>query len=294
MTRVEADALPDGDGLTVVVNPSSGPSDPAGFSDEIRQELPAALVVESSSPDVEAELRARVNGCRAIGIAGGDGSVSSAASIAAAARKPLFVVPGGTLNHFARDLGVESVADAARAVREGTAVTVDRGLVDGRTFLNTASFGTYPEVVDARESIERRIGKWPALAVALGRVLRTAEPTEVEIDGCTDRIWLAFIGNCCYEPHGLAPRHRSRLDDGKLDVRLVHAGLPWARTRVIGAALVGRVAHSRTFSRRVVVELRIRCAAGALRLASDGETFEGHAEVVVCKAPEPLTVYAPV
>ncbi len=295
LTRVEVEPLPHGAGLTVVVNPSSGSSDADDFVEEIRKALPAARVVEpSSSEDVDAELRAQVDACRALGIAGGDGSVGAAASIAAEARKPLFVVPAGTLNHFARDLGVDSVAEAARAVLEGTAISVDRGVIDGRTFLNTASFGTYAEVVDARESIERRIGKWPALAVALARVLRTAEPTDVEIDGRREQIWLAFIGNCCYTPLGLAPRHRSRLDDGNLDVRLVHASLPWARTRVIGAALIGRVAHSRAFSRRVVGKLRIRCSAGPLRLASDGETFEGHSEVVVRKAPEPLTVYAPV
>ena len=110
-------------------------------------------------------------GC-AIGVAGGDGSINAAAAIAAETGKPLFVVPGGTLNHFAYALGLESIADAARAVRDGRAVSVDRAVIDGHTFVNTASIGSYVDLVDAREKLEDRIGKWPAVVVALVRVLR--------------------------------------------------------------------------------------------------------------------------
>ncbi|MBV8951898.1 MAG: NAD(+)/NADH kinase [Actinobacteria bacterium] len=295
LTRIDAPALPAGRGLTVIVNPSSGPSDSDELVAQIRHALPAATILEPDDPDdVDARLREHAPGATAIGIVGGDGSVSGAAAVAADAGKPLVVVPGGTLNHFARDLGVETVAGVARAVEKGEAVAVQRGLVDGRTFLNTASFATYPQLVDAREALEHRVGKWPALAVALARVLRRENAIDVEIDGYAARIWVAFVGNGMYEPAGLAPRRRASLDDGVLDVRLVNAHGRWARTRVIGAALVGRVPRCRAFDRRVVKELRVRCLAGALRLAADGETFDGGDDVLIRLAPEPLALYSPV
>lgn len=294
LTRREAAALEAGAGLTVIVNPSSGTTEGDDVAAEIRRALPSATVIEpSDSDDLEAQLRSHAQRGRAIGIAGGDGSVSVAAAVAAEADKPLAVFPAGTLNHFARDLGVETVADAARAVVSGSAIAVQRGLVNGRTFLNTASFATYPQLVDVRESLEDRIGKWPALAVALARVLRTEDPITVELDGRPECIWVSFVGNCRYEPPGLAPRSRDSLADGRLDVRLVNARVRGARTRVIGAALLGRVHRSRAFERRVVEQLRVRCPDGPLRLAADGETFDGDSEVLIRPAAEPLTVYSP-
>ena len=50
-------------------------------------------------------------------------------------------------------------------------------------FLNAASVGVYPELVAAREKLEERIGKWPALLVAMIRVLRGYDPIEIEVDG---------------------------------------------------------------------------------------------------------------
>ncbi len=122
-------------------------------------------------------------GARAIGIVGGDGSINAAASVALEHDCPLVVIPGGTLNHFARDLGVNTVADAIGAVQSGDLVAVDVGTIDGHAFLNTASFGSYSKLVEAREKLEHSIGKWAALAVALFRVLRDDTPFDVTIDG---------------------------------------------------------------------------------------------------------------
>lgn len=283
---------PDGGGLVVVINPSAGSSGDA--ADELRKELPDAEVVElGEGDDLEAALNeAASRGC-VIGVAGGDGSINAAASIAAKAGKPLFVVPGGTLNHFAYALGLESIADAARAVREGRAVAVDRGLIADHTFVNTASIGSYVDLVDARERLEDRIGKWPAVLVALFGVLRRAEPLDLEIDGVRRTVWMVFIGNCSYHPSGFTPSWRERLDDGKLDVRIVDGTRPYSRTRLLASVLTGRLATCRAYEHRYVASMHFKSLDGRLRLARDGETFDGPAEFTICKAPEPLLVYVP-
>ncbi|MGH3780413.1 MAG: diacylglycerol kinase family protein [Pseudonocardiaceae bacterium] len=73
---------------------------------------------------MEAELDAAVAPVRALGVAGGDGTVAAVAAVAAGRGLPLVVVPAGTLNHFARDVGVPELSDAVKAVHDGSVVAV--------------------------------------------------------------------------------------------------------------------------------------------------------------------------
>lgn len=289
---VEVEPSPDGGGLVVVVNTAAGSGERA--AGDLRQELPLAEVVElGDGDDLEDALRdAADRGC-AIGVAGGDGSVNAAASIAVATGKPLLVVPGGTLNHFAYALGLETIADAARAVRAGRAVSVDRAVIDGHTFVNTASIGSYVDLVDAREKLEDRIGKWPAVLVALMRVLRTSDPVDLELDGERRRVWMIFIGNCRYHPSGFAPSWRERLDDGQLDIRIVDGTQPWSRVRLLLSVMTGRLARCGAYEQRYARSMKVIGREGPIRLARDGETFDGSEAFTVTKADEPLLVYVP-
>ena len=281
-----------GGGLVVVVNPSAGSSENA--AQELREELPEADIVEVAEGDdlEEALQEAGQRGC-AIGVVGGDGSINTAAAIAAETGKPLFVVPGGTLNHFAYALGLESIADASRAVRDGRAVSVDRAVIDGHTFVNTASIGSYVDLVDAREKLEDRIGKWPAVLVALVNVLRNTEPVELEIDGERRKVWMIFIGNCKYQPSGFAPSWRERLDDGQLDIRIVDGTRPWSRARLLLSVMTGRLARCGAYEQRYARSMTVKSLNGRLRLARDGETFDGPEEFTIAKADDPLLVYVP-
>lgn len=286
------EASPDGEGVVIVVNASAGQGGGAG--EEAKAALPAAEVVGvDDGAGMEAALKDAAERAAVIGVAGGDGSVNTAAGLAADAGKPLLVLPAGTLNHFAAALGINSVAEAADAVRAGRAVNVDRGIIAGHTFVNTASLGSYCDLVDAREKLEGRIGKWPAVVVALWRVLRRARPVEVEIDGQPRSVWMIFIGNCRYHPAGFAPSWRERLDDGTLDVRIVDGARPWSRAQLLFSVLTGRLARCRAYEQRFLHELSIRSREGPLRLARDGETFDGPEAFMVSKADKPLLVYAP-
>src|SRR4051795_4384539 len=195
-----APALTEGDGLVVAVNPRSGADDYDPVED-IRRLLPRAEVLETR-PDagVDALLaEAAASGrAKALGVAGGDGSVATAAAVALEHGLPLAVVPAGTLNHFARDVGVDTLEDAAEAVTKGSAVRVDVAEVNGTPFLNTASIGVYPEVVERRDALSHRMGKWVAMSVATAQVLRRTTPIDVVLSGRPAKVWILVVGNCFY------------------------------------------------------------------------------------------------
>src|SRR4051794_39463078 len=287
----EAPALPDGDGLVVAVNPNSGSEDydPA---QEILGLLPRAEVREISEEHGVTELLqdAARGGARALGVAGGDGSVAAAAAVALEHGLPLAVVPAGTLNHFARDVGVDTLEDAAEAVTKGSAVRVDVAEVNGTPFLNTASIGVYPEVVERRDALSHRMGKWVAMTVAAAQVLRRATPLDVVLNGHPAKVWILFVGNCCYTPRGLAPAWRPRLEDGLLDVQYLRADVWFSRTRAVLGALLGISDRSAGYIEFQVESLDVVVRSGEQQIAFDGETGETTTEFRFRKGAT-LTVY---
>jgi undecaprenyl-diphosphatase len=283
---------PDGTGVRIVVNPSSGPAWRSSPTEALREGLPGADIHELEPDDDLAEMLCH-DEFVAIGAAGGDGTLGAVAVLAAERDLPLVAVPAGTLNHLARDLGLDTVDDAIAAVRAGTAAHMDLGTVGDRCFVNTLTFGGYTQLVDTRERLESRIGKWPALAVALAVELPRMAPLQVEIDGRPMRVWVAWIGNCHYDPPGFAPAWRESLSDGLLDVRFVHGSRRFSRLRFLVDVLTGRLASCPVYEQRTATTLRVRSLEGPLRLAADGETFDGEAELVVAKRPKALLVAVP-
>ncbi|MEV2255203.1 diacylglycerol kinase family protein [Streptomyces sp. NPDC050147] len=188
--KLPVPALPSGEGLVVVVNSDAGGEVPAEV--ELRTLLPKAdLRVCEAGEDLHTVLRQAATEVQArggaLGVVGGDGTVNAAAVLAVDNRLPLAVFPGGTLNHFAADLGLPTLKEAADAVEAGRGGAVDLGRITGdgdcTYFLNTFSIGVYPELVRAREARERALGKWPALAIGLLRVLADGAPIDVTLDG---------------------------------------------------------------------------------------------------------------
>jgi diacylglycerol kinase family enzyme len=282
----------DGAGVRIVVNPSSGPAWTAAPTDDLRAGLPGADIVELG-PDDDLDELLGDDDLIAVGAAGGDGTLAAVAVIAADRGIPLIAVPAGTLNHLARDLGLDTAADAIAAVRAGTAVRMDLGVAGDQCFVNTLSLGGYTQIVDARERFEKTIGKWPALLVALLTELPGMAPLRMEVDGEPRRVWLAWIGNCQYAPDGFGPRWRERLDDGLLDVRLVTGGRRFSRLRFAVDVLTGRLPTCPVYEERTATSLTIRSLDGPLRIAADGETLDGPDLLEIRKRVRALHVAVP-
>ncbi|MDL5204736.1 bifunctional phosphatase PAP2/diacylglycerol kinase family protein [Streptomyces sp. ALI-76-A] len=292
--RAEVPALPDGEGLVMVANTGSGTADRVRALGAV---LPAAEIVECEPADVPAALEKAAARARVLGVCGGDGTVNTAAGIALRHGLPLAVLPGGTLNHFAYDLGVEGVRDLSRAVQEGEGVRVDVGRFTSGPqegfFLNTFSLGVYPELVRERERWSSRIGGWPAGVLAALRVVRAdRHPLEARLRGEPRPLWLVFVGNGTYHRMGLTPGRRLDLADGRLDVRVVHGGRRPA-VRLLAAALAGPLTRSPAHAAVQVGRLHLAGIGPGTLLAYDGEVTEAAGEVTLEKLPQALTVYRP-
>lgn len=294
-----APALPKGNGLVIAVNPRSGPDDNDPVA-ELRELLPEAeLIVLEDGVDLVEELTKASDRAQALGIAGGDGTVGTAARVALEQGLPLAVIPSGTLNHFARDVGVESTSDAARAVEAGEAVAVDVAVAAGTPFLNTASIGGYPDMVRLRDKFAKRLGhwgglsKWVGMALAAARVLRRQKPLRLEVNGVPTTCWIVFVGNCRYTPRGLSPAWRPSLNDELLDVQYLRADVKFARTRAVIATLGGYVERSHVYGELTVTKLRVESLDGPVRIARDGEPGEPLESIDFDKLPGTLIVYRP-
>src|SRR4029077_15432784 len=109
--RVDTLERPEGEGVVLVVNPASGGGTGARVVDEVRDSLPRTEIVElNEDDDAEAVRREAANRAEVLAVGGGDGTVSCAAAVALETGLPLAVFPGGTFNHFAKDIGCDSVS----------------------------------------------------------------------------------------------------------------------------------------------------------------------------------------
>ncbi|HEV7991195.1 MAG TPA: diacylglycerol kinase family protein [Gemmatimonadaceae bacterium] len=215
--------------IPAIVNVESGTADEA----QAVLEQGEAFEVHAVKPDRIAEtVRELVaGGAKRILVSGGDGTIATAAAVLMETPAEMAILPGGTLNHFARDLGVSTdAAEALKLAAEGACRGVDVGTVSGRVFLNTSSVGAYVRFVRIRERLERRFGYRVASALAAFRLLLQMRliAVEVEVDG-KPRIYrtpLVFIG--VGERELQLPTLGSRVPDGK---RGLHVMIVQGRTR---------------------------------------------------------------
>ena len=209
---------------------------------------------------------------------GGDGTISSVASVLAGTNAILGVVPLGTLNHFARDLQIPLDAnEAVNVILDGTVKRVDVGEVNGRTFINNSSVGLYPRLVWEREEQQRRgHRKWIAMTAATWTVWRRYRRVTVAIDcgdgnATTVRTPFVFIGNNRYELAGLDFGSRPALDEAQLHVCMAPGLSATDVLRVLGATLTGRLVSFERFESIATTGLTIDARRPRLGIALDGE-----------------------
>src|SRR5215207_4237232 len=161
--------------VAVILNPSSGSAGRDATSERIVELFAAegrAATVLATGPGrtLADQARAAVErGCHVAVAAGGDGTVNAVATGLLGRDVPLGVLPMGTLNHFAEDLGLPlDLAEAVHVTARGTVGRVDVGQVNGRVFLNHSSIGVHPKVVELRRRWEPTgLGKWVAAPQAV-------------------------------------------------------------------------------------------------------------------------------
>lgn len=215
--------------VMAIVNSEAG-SGSAGEidADEVRglfrdAGIEADVRVVSGERVGEAADEAVRSGVDAVLAGGGDGTIRAVAARLAGGPIPLGVLPVGTLNHFARDLGIPvDLPGAVRVIAEGRVHALDVGEVNGEIFVNNSVLGFYAPVVKVRdrERQERRRGKWAATISAAWKVLPRHPPLRIRVHIGGEELvrdtLFAFIGNNEYEMSAFSYGARSRLDSGNL------------------------------------------------------------------------------
>jgi diacylglycerol kinase family enzyme len=236
----------------------------------------------------------------AIVVGGGDGSVRTVASVLAGSNIPLGILPLGTLNHFARDLGISVIAERAVAIiAAGGERAVDVGEVNNVIFVNNSSIGLYPYLVLERERRRRRkrLSKWIAMILAMPRVLRNLPLfrltilVEGNVEPC--RSPCVFVGNNEYRITGLGFGTRERLDRGELCVYVAKTqgrlSMFWLACRCI----LGLVKQQRDLRIFKGASADISARRSRLLVAFDGEVVTMRSPLHFKVRPRALRVFAP-
>ena len=254
----------------------------------------AAILSAFTALDVEADVRlhapdeirqafaeaARARSLDAVVAGGGDGTVSCAAGQFAGGRRPLGILPLGTLNHLARDAGIPiGIEAAAKVIAVGKVRPIDLAEVNGHVFVNNSAVGLYPDMVRFRDEqlAHSRRGKRVAMLSASVRALRSFQRRRLWISApgleTPIRTPLLFVGNNRYRVNLFALGRREALDAGELSLYAMRARsrahLFWAGIR----GIFGRLDQQRDFVTAYVPEAEISSDRAALTLSADGETL---------------------
>jgi YegS/Rv2252/BmrU family lipid kinase len=291
--------------LPVVLNRGSG----AGSTEETVRELERlfaarGLAVDihvASGHEIERVARELLRESPAILVAaGGDGTVSAVASCLQGTATALAVLPLGTLNHFARDIGMPlDIEQAVEVIARGASTGMDMCEVNGRHFVNNASLGLYPDIVRDRTRQQRRLGRgkyWAMLWATFAAVRRHAFlHLDMDIDGrrVRCRAPFVFIGNNDYVMEGFAIGRRASLREGHMSVyttrRRTRRGIFWLAIR----ALFGRLRQADDFFVERASLLRIESRRSHLHVAVDGEVWRTATPLSIRVLPGALRVVVP-
>ncbi len=270
--------------ISVLLNRGGGTiaADPS-IADKVAATLKAAGIdaeielIDGGDCEVRAKAAAE-RGDKLVIVGGGDGSISAAASALVDSKTALGVLPLGTLNHFARDLGIPADLDeAAKLIAAGHERRVDVAEMNGRVFINNSAIGLYPLMVRDRDVQQKRLGRSKRLAMLVAsvrtlarfnhqRLTLTVNDEKARVDTP-----LLFVGNNDYRLDIGAAGQRESLDDGQLSVFVMRKN---TRRGLIAAsirALFNRAREDDMVSLENVQRLRVDSHRGQLSVSLDGE-----------------------
>jgi diacylglycerol kinase family enzyme len=292
--------------VAVIVNGGAGSGHDAQAARDLRDKFAAAgmdaeVTLARGGAEMIAAARTALAARKQVVVAGGgDGTVNAVASVMAGSGVAFGVLPLGTLNHFAKDLGIPLALDAAILnVAQGRRQQVDVGEVNGRIFLNNSSLGLYPDIVRDRERQQRRLGrgKWLAACWASVAALRRYPflSVRLNVDGeqIARRTPFVFIGNNAYTMQGFSIGERARLDGGVLSLYVAQRPGRLGLVRLAWRALWGRLAQERDFDVLLAEAMEIDTRHKRIRVATDGEVTVMLTPLRYRIRPGALTVVVP-
>lgn len=269
--------------VAIIFNPTSGIAQDderlRAVEDALtRAEIDATIHLVRFGEDLTAIANKAATGdAEVIVSAGGDGTVSAVSQAVIQQEKVLAIIPLGTLNHFAKDVGIPlEINDAVLTLTNGVVRNVDVGEVNGRYFINNSSIGLYPRIVRKRVRQERLgRGKWWAAAWAVWRafVLSPFLKTTLDLNGNVLRrkTPFVFVGNNEYEMDLYNIGRRPALDSGTLSIYLLRRSGRVGLLLLVLHTIFGRLKQLKDFETFKAATLSIATRKKRILIALDGE-----------------------
>lgn len=308
MARTRSTAGPAAVRAAVLVNVASG-AEQAGPGPDLarirsalaREGVRVEMIPVRGAQLAELARAAAADHVDAVVAAGGDGTVNAVAAALVGREVPLGVVPVGTLNHFARDLGLTpDLGAAARAIARGAVRRVDVGEVNGHVFLNNSSLGLYPQLVAGRREsgLELGVGRAGATLRACMRAAQRFPRLHVKVALPHELVEretpFVFVGNNEYRVSLLALGRRPRLDEGRLCLYFARCHRPAALVRIGMLGLLGRLRQARDFESRSATEAWVETRRRRpVQVSVDGELVLMRPPLHYRSRPGALRVLAP-
>ncbi|HKY03735.1 MAG TPA: diacylglycerol kinase family protein [Blastocatellia bacterium] len=229
---------------------------------------------------------------------GGDGTVSAVAAEVVSRDATLGVLPLGTLNHFAKDLGVPlDVEEAIAVICEGETRLVDVGSVNDHSFINNSSLGLYPDQVRVRQKWRDRLGKWAAMIIASFVVLTRFPYLRIiaELNGerVARRCPMVLISNNMYDLDRRNLGRRAEMDGSVLGLYLLRDEGRTGLLRVVVHSLVYSPDDAASFESYSAARIKISTRRRRVRVALDGEVFKLTSPLYYSTVPGRLRVIVP-
>jgi diacylglycerol kinase family enzyme len=206
-------------------------------------------------------------------IGGGDGSMSAAVAAFSGSRKTLGVLPFGTMNLLARDLGMPAdPRDAIAALAQATPRRIDLAEINGRPFHTLSGLGFFSHMARAREEVRGHpLGRLVSLLLAWFRALRRTGPFSIDvvIDGQRERVTaLAALVTC---NRFATDWRRPRLDEGLLELHLVEDQGALTKLKAGAALLTGAWREDPGIRNIAAREITVASRRRHTHAATDGE-----------------------
>ena len=285
----------------LIINPSAGRAAAlvSVLTRAARERGIGVRVLQPGEGARHAALEAAEDGADSLAVAGGDGSVAAVAGAAVERDLPVVVVPTGTLNHFARDLGLDLLRplraldafDAGHHERR-----VDVGRVNGLPFINNVSLGVYAEMLGDPGYREDKLGVAQAKLQAafsdpkLRRGLRITPPGEAPLES----IVAAVVSNNPYEfARWDRLGQRNRLDTGNLQISVLDASTLDELERLIAGTLLGAIEFRPPLRHWASERLETGVLGEVVRAGVDGEPITLEAPLRFSVDPGALRVLVP-
>lgn len=229
--------------ITLVYNSKSGS---ALSKDELQKKFDKAdikidkfVVIEKG---FEKQLVEVVESAGIVAAIGGDGTISAVAGLLANTKATLAPLPGGTLNHFTKDLGIpQDIDEAILRLKKLRPKQIDIASVGEQFYINNSSIGLYPSSLHDRKDIQPKVGKWPAAVLASLRSLFRFKTYSVIIEKKEYDTPFVFVGNNRYAIDSFGGANRDKLNEGLLSVYITKTKSRLKLIKIFVLALFGAI-----------------------------------------------------